>query len=136
MTPPTRPISLVVITLNGARHLRDVLDSASCCAERLVLDSGSTDGTVAIAEAAAARVEHQPFLGYGRQKQRAVELATHDWILSLDDDEVLDPEAARAIAGVDLSDPFACRLFAGGSSAHRTTGAPRRLARLRPPCER
>lgn len=108
MSPGKRPISLVVITLDGARHLGSVLESAAFCDERLVVDSGSTDDTVAIARAAGARVEHQPFLGYGRQKQRAVELAAHDWILSLDDDEPLDEEAARAIAGLDLSDPSAC----------------------------
>lgn len=108
MKPRTRPISLVVITLDGARHLRSVLESATFCEERLVVDSGSTDDTVSIARAAGARVELQPFLGYGRQKQRAVELAAHDWILSLDDDEPLDDEAASAIAALDLSDPSAC----------------------------
>ncbi len=108
MIQGTRPISLVVITLDGARHLRSVLESASFCDDRLVVDSGSTDDTVAIARAAGARVEFQPFLGYGRQKQRAVDLAAHDWILSLDDDEPLDDEAARAIAAIDLSDPSAC----------------------------
>ncbi len=120
MTPLKRPISLVVITLDGARHLASVLESASFCQERLVVDSGSTDDTLSIATAAGARVEFQAFLGYGRQKQRAVELATHDWILSLDDDEPLDDEAATAIASLDLSDPSACweirrRTFVGST---------------------
>ena len=73
-----------------------------------MLDSGSTDGTERIAREAGARFERQDFLGYGPQKRRAVELAAHDWILSLDADEVLDAEARRAIAGVDLADPSAC----------------------------
>lgn len=120
MSKGTKPISMVMITLDGAKHLDGVLDSAVFCDERLVLDSGSTDGTVAIATAAGARVEHCPFLGYGRQKQRAVEMAVHDWILSLDDDERLDEEAARAIADLDLSDPSACweirrRTFVGNT---------------------
>lgn len=135
MSPATRPISLVVITLDGARHLRRVLESSAFCDERLVLDSGSTDDTVAVAKAAGARVEHQPFLGYGRQKQRAVELATHDWILSLDDDEVLDDEAARAIAGLDLSDPSACweirrRNFVGDREIRHGAWGNERVLRL------
>jgi glycosyltransferase involved in cell wall biosynthesis len=102
------PISAVIITLNGAARLAAVLEAAAACDERLVLDSGSTDDTVAVATAGGARVLHQPFLGYGPQKQRAVDLARHDWILSLDDDEVLDEEARDAIHRLDLSDPSAC----------------------------
>jgi len=111
MTSPEHgqpPISAVIITLDAAAGIVDTLASAAGCAERLVLDSGSTDGTVERARAAGARVEFQPFLGYGPQKRRAVELAAHDWILSLDADEVLDDEAAAAIRRLDLSDPSAC----------------------------
>lgn len=102
------PISAVVITKNADRHLAAVLAAADFCAERLVLDSGSTDGTIAIARAAGARIEHQAFLGYGPQKRRAVELARHDWILSLDADEVLDDEARLAVRSAVLDDPAAC----------------------------
>lgn len=98
------PISCVVITRDAERHLGATLESASCCAERLVLDSGSTDGTVALAVAAGARVEHQAFLGFGPQKRRACELATHDWILSLDADEALDDAAVEGLRSLDLSD--------------------------------
>lgn len=102
------PISAVIIARNAAARIREVLDALEMCGERLVLDSGSTDDTVALARAAGARVEHQPFLGYGPQKRRAVELAAHDWILSLDADEVLDGEAQAACGRLDLSDPAAC----------------------------
>ena len=105
------PISAVVITRDAAQGIAATLSSVSACAERLVLDSGSTDATAEIARSAGARVEQQPFLGYGPQKRRAVELAAHDWILSLDADEVLDDEAARAIARLDLSDPRRCWSF-------------------------
>jgi glycosyltransferase involved in cell wall biosynthesis len=98
------PISAVVITRDAAKGIAATLASVSLCAETLVLDSGSTDATVEIARAAGARVEQQPFLGYGPQKRRAVDLAAHDWILSLDADEVLDDAAARAIAQLDLGD--------------------------------
>jgi len=102
------PISAVIITRDAAVHLAAVLAAADVCAERLVLDSGSRDGTVEIARAAGARVEHQDFLGFGPQKCRAVELARHDWILSLDADEVLDAEARAGLADLDLADPAAC----------------------------
>ena len=102
------PISCVVITRDAAGRLADTLRSAACCAERLVLDSGSTDATIPIALAHGARVEHQPFLGFGLQKRRAVELATHDWILSLDADEALDEEAIRGLFTLDLADPTRC----------------------------
>lgn len=114
-----RPISAVIITRDAAAHLAAVLAAADGCDERLVLDSGSTDETLAIAAAAAARIERHAFLGFGPQKQLAVSLATHDWILSLDADEVLDDEARAAIRDLDLGDPTACwqirrRTFIGG----------------------
>jgi len=105
------PISAVIITRNAGSRITEVLRGVEMCAERLVLDSGSTDDTVALARDAGARVEHQPFLGYGLQKRRAVELAAHDWILSLDADEVLDGEAQAACSRLDLSDPTACWAF-------------------------
>ncbi|MFM9023865.1 MAG: glycosyltransferase family 2 protein [Planctomycetaceae bacterium] len=109
--PARRPISGVVITRDAGPRLAATLVSLAGCAERLVLDSGSTDGTIELALALAARVEHQPFLGFGLQKRRAVELAAHDWILSLDADETLDEEARSAVAAVDLADPAACYAF-------------------------
>lgn len=110
-TPAGLPISAVIITRDAERHLAAVLAACDFCAERLVLDSGSTDGTEAIARQAGARFECQEFLGYGPQKRRAVELARHDWILAIDADEVLDDEARRLITGLDLSDPAACWQF-------------------------
>jgi glycosyltransferase involved in cell wall biosynthesis len=102
------PISAVLIVLNGERHLGRVLAALRFCDEIIILDSGSTDRTHEIARAAGARVEHQAFLGYGRQKQRAVELAKHDWVLVVDDDEVLDDPARGAIERLDLGDSSRC----------------------------
>jgi len=102
------PISAVIITRNAAARIGEVLRAVEMCDERLVLDSGSTDDTVALAREAGARVEHQPFLGYGMQKRRAVELAVHDWILSLDADELLDGEAQAACHRLNLSNPDDC----------------------------
>jgi glycosyltransferase involved in cell wall biosynthesis len=129
------PISAVVITRDAARGIAATLASVSFCAELLVLDSGSNDATADIARAAGARVEGQPFLGYGPQKRRAVELATHDWILSLDADEVLDNAAARAIAHVDFDDPARCwslqrRTFIGRREVRHGPWGGERVLRL------
>jgi glycosyltransferase involved in cell wall biosynthesis len=101
-------ISAVIIVKDGERHLAEVLAAVRGCAEVLVLDSGSTDRTLEIARSAGARVETQAFLGYGAQKNRAVELARHDWILSLDADEVLDAAGQAALTGLGLADPARC----------------------------
>lgn len=129
------PISAVVITRDAAKGIAATLASVSFCAETLVLDSGSTDATVEIARASGARVEQQPFLGYGPQKRRAVDLAAHDWILSLDADEVLDDDAARAIARVDFDDPARCwslqrRTFIGRREVRHGPWGGERVLRL------
>lgn len=85
-------ISGCVISLNEADRIERCLKSMDFCDELLVLDSGSTDDTCEIAKSLGARVEHQDFLGHRAQKQRAVDLATHDWILSLDCDEALSSD--------------------------------------------
>jgi glycosyltransferase involved in cell wall biosynthesis len=78
-------------TLAAVRRLAD---------EIIVLDSGSTDKTVEIAKSYGARVIHQPWLGYAAQKNAAIDLATGDWILSLDADEVLTPGLVAEIDSV------------------------------------
>lgn len=98
------PLSAVLITLNAAAQLKPTLDSLDFCDDLLVLDSGSHDGTQALAHAAGARVLHQDWLGFGAQKQKAVELARHDWVLCLDADEVVTPELRKSILA-ELSHP-------------------------------
>lgn len=90
--PTTLPISLVVLTYNEANNIARCLDSVPFAAEKLVVDCGSTDATVAIARAHGARVVHQPWLGFGAQRNAAAALAQHDWLLVLDADEFLSPE--------------------------------------------
>jgi (heptosyl)LPS beta-1,4-glucosyltransferase len=86
------PVSGVVIAKDeGDRIGRCVTSLVAICHDVLVLDSGSTDDTVAIATAAGARVEHQPWLGFAAQKNAAIERATQPWVLLLDADEWLDP---------------------------------------------
>ena len=90
-------ISGVVTTLNNAATLDECLASVAFCDELVVLDSGSSDATVAIAERHGAHVHMQPFAGYAAQKQAAIELARNDWILLLDADEFLVGEAREVI---------------------------------------
>ena len=91
------PLSLVVTTYNSAATLARCLDSATCADEIVVLDSGSTDATPAIATARGARIVTHAFDDYGAQKQRAIDLAGHDWVLLLDADEMLTPAACGEI---------------------------------------
>ncbi|HLA35792.1 MAG TPA: glycosyltransferase family 2 protein [Rhodocyclaceae bacterium] len=93
-------LSLVLITYNAGSQLTSCLASAHALADDIdivVVDSGSNDDTVAIAERFSARVIHNEFIGFGPQKRLAVDLAKHDWVLCLDADEQLTPELVDAI---------------------------------------
>lgn len=96
--PATRqPLSVVIITLNAAAQLEACLKSARFADEIVVVDSGSNDGTQALAERHGARVIQQDWLGFGPQKQFAVEQASHDWVLCLDADERVTPQLQASI---------------------------------------
>jgi len=95
-----KQLSITIITLNEERRIGKCIKSASFADEIVVVDSGSRDRTVEIAEKAGARVIHQNWLGYGRQKQFAVEQAANDWVLCLDADEWLSPELSQSIQSV------------------------------------
>ncbi|HXE18030.1 MAG TPA: glycosyltransferase family 2 protein [Castellaniella sp.] len=100
-------LSVVIITKNEAAHIVDCLDSVAFADEIIVLDSGSTDATRELARALGARVEvNAEWPGFGLQKNRALDLATGDWVLSLDADERVPPELAEEIQRV-LADPAA-----------------------------
>lgn len=94
-------LSVVVITCNEEARLPDCLASVSFADEIVVLDSGSRDRTVELARAAGARVETSPdWPGFGPQKNRALALATRDWVLSIDADERVTPELREEILAV------------------------------------
>ena len=106
-TAPARaPLSGVVTTFDNAATLEACLASLAFCDEIVVLDSGSRDDTRAIAERFGARISVQAFQGYGPQKQAAVDLAAHDWVLLLDADEHLT-DAGRATIERELASPRA-----------------------------
>ena len=90
-------LSVTIIALNEAAHIRACLDAVRWADERLVVDSGSTDGTQELARAAGARVIERDWPGYSEQKNFAATQASHDWILSVDADERVTPELGAEI---------------------------------------
>src|SRR5437899_4417312 len=90
-------LSLIVITRDEEHDLPHCLASASFADEKIVVDSGSRDGTVDVAKALGARVVSHPWSGYGPQKAFALQQAVGEWVLSLDADERLSNELATEI---------------------------------------
>jgi glycosyltransferase involved in cell wall biosynthesis len=90
-------LSAAVITRNAQAQLEACLVSLGFADEIVVVDSGSTDGTVELARRHGARVIQKEWLGFGAQKQFAMESASHDWILSIDADERVSAEMREGI---------------------------------------
>lgn len=96
-------ITANIITLNEEGNIQACIESlSSVCDEIIVVDSGSTDRTVEIAESMGAKVIEQPYLGDGPQKNVALSHAKNLWILSIDADERLTPEMAESLKTQDL----------------------------------
>lgn len=98
-------VSATIITRNEAPHVAAALASVAWADERIVVDSGSSDETAALARAHADRVEVRPWTGYAEQKNYAASLARHDWILSIDADERVSEALADEIRAALASDP-------------------------------
>lgn len=97
-------LSVVVTTFNNADTIEACLGSVAWADEIVVLDSGSTDATAEIARRHGAQVHVQAFAGYSAQKQAAIDLAAHAWVLLLDSDESLDA-AAESVLQATLASP-------------------------------
>ena len=91
------PISATIIAHNEADQIARAIRSLSCADEVIVIDSGSADNTMEVAQGCGARVLSHPWEGFAAQKNFATSQANHDWILSLDADEELDEAAQAAI---------------------------------------
>lgn len=92
------PVTAAVITLNEAGNIGACLDSAAWADERLVLDSGSRDGTLRICQSmAGVRLEQRSFDDYPHQRNAALRLASNDWVLFVDADERVTPELAAEV---------------------------------------
>jgi len=106
MTAESRAtIAVCVITLNEEDRIGDCLASVAWADEILVVDSGSTDRTVAIARERGARVIAREWPGYVAQKNFALEQAATDWVLCLDADERVSPRLAEQIRGAVAAAP-------------------------------
>jgi glycosyltransferase involved in cell wall biosynthesis len=105
-------LSVVLITLNAAHQLEPCLQSARFADEIVLVDSGSTDGTAELAQRYGARVEQREWRGFGPQKQLAVSLASHDWVLCLDADERVSEDLRASIQAALVSPAFVAWRFA------------------------
>jgi hypothetical protein len=105
-------LSLIIITRNEEAAIERCIRSTADIADEIVLvDSGSTDRTLEIARSLGAKIiAPHDWPGYGPQKQRALNAATGEWVLSLDADEWIEADLAREIKNV-LSDPAAADAY-------------------------
>src|SRR5882762_6920694 len=95
--PGAIKVSAVIITRNESRNIRRTLSKLHWCDEIVIVDSYSTDDTVAICEEFGCRLFFKTFEGYGAQKKYAVSKANNDWVLCIDADEVLSDALAFEI---------------------------------------
>ncbi len=119
--PGTRsPLSVCILTCNEEDLLDRCLDSVSWADEIVVVvDAKSRDGSEKIAREKAQHVEVIPYRGNVDQKRACVALATHDWILNIDSDEVVSPSLAREIS--NLMEVGAVDEDVAGYELNRTT---------------
>ena len=107
----TRPsLSVVIITLNEERKLRDCLESVKWADEIIVVDSHSRDRTVDICREYTQRVYQHEFLGDGPMRNLGIDKAAGEWILTIDADERVTPELRQEIE-ITLLDPKACAYY-------------------------
>ena len=98
-------ITATIITLNEERNIARAIESLRCCDEILIIDSGSIDRTVELAQNLGVQVIEAGWLGYAAQKNWAAEQAANDWILSLDADEALSEALEAEIWNLKKSGP-------------------------------
>ena len=135
---PKAPVSVVILTYNEAVNLPSALDSCAWCDDVHVLDSGSTDGTVEIAEQRGVPVHHHAFESFGSQRNWAIDHipTKHDWVFHLDADEWFTPrlvqEIADRIAGAPAVDGYQVphKLMLAGRWLKRSGGYPVYQVRL------
>lgn len=104
-------LSVIIITKNEAANIRACLESVAWADEIIVVDSGSSDATAEICGEFDARVYKHDWQGFGKQKNRALGYATHEWVFSIDADERVTPELRAAIEAVLRKDDDACSAY-------------------------
>jgi glycosyltransferase involved in cell wall biosynthesis len=104
-------VSVTIITKNEAGNIRSCLESVRWASEIVIVDQFSEDGTAEISEKLGARVFQEPWQGFARQKNSAIDKARGPWILSLDADERVPPplrgEIEKVLARDDALDGYA-----------------------------
>lgn len=104
-----KTLSVAMIAMNEEHNLPRTLESVRWADEIIVVDSGSKDRTLEIAESFGAKTSYHAFGGHGEQKNVALDLCTQEWVLLLDADEVLTPglqeEIQRILACADGKEP-------------------------------
>lgn len=93
-------ISAIIICCNESKHIRSCLESVQFADEIVIVDSGSTDGTVQICKAFTDNIIQTDWPGYGPQKNRALAHASSDWVLSIDADEVVSEALQEEIVNL------------------------------------
>ena len=94
-------LSVAMITYNEEKILSKTLDSVSKFADEIIIvDSGSTDRTEEIAKKYGANFVHQDWLGYGPQRNKAIDLCQGKWILNIDADEEISKKLAEKIRSI------------------------------------
>jgi glycosyltransferase involved in cell wall biosynthesis len=101
----SKTLSVAMIAMNEEANLPRTLESVRWADEIVVVDSGSKDRTIEIAESFGAKTSYHAFGGHGEQKNVALDLCSSDWILLLDADEVLTPELQSEIKGLLHGEP-------------------------------
>lgn len=119
------PATATIIALNESRNITGCIKSVGFFDEVLVVDSGSTDDTVALAKSAGATVLENPWPGFGLQKQYALEHARNDWIFSIDADERVSEDLEASVKALFDNHPDAagytinrCNHFMGRPLRH------------------
>ena len=105
MPTQRKTLSIAMIAMNEEANLPRTLESVKWADEIIVVDSGSRDRTLEIAQSFGARTSYHAFGGHGEQKNVALDLCSSDWILLLDADEVLSPELQAEIRDVLAAEP-------------------------------
>ena len=98
-------VSVAIVAHNEAENLARTLSSVRWANEVVIIDSGSTDGTLEIAREFGACIYQEAWKGYGGQVNSALDKCVHPWILNLDADEVVTPELASEIQSILSGDP-------------------------------
>jgi glycosyltransferase involved in cell wall biosynthesis len=123
----TLPLSIFIIAKNEADRIGPTIAAVRALSDDIVvIDSGSTDATVAVAESLGARVIFNPWPGYGQQKRFGEEQCRHDWLLNIDADEVVPADladAVRVLFAAGAPEPAGYRIriaevFPGEASPH------------------